>query len=133
MLVWYTSWRRACQGRQPRQLRHHIPREDRHDLVLHWLATIDREGNRPLLASAALFTDTTSRTIDPLPQLAARVDPKIWRLGFLDTRGPPMRPTSNHGEETTKAGTTVSRWRGRSESESQWPPKRRMIFAAPCS
>jgi hypothetical protein len=23
----------------------------------------------------------------PLPQLAARVDPKIWRLGFPDTRG----------------------------------------------
>jgi hypothetical protein len=87
MSVWYTPWRRARQGQQPRQLRHHIPREDHHDLVLHWLATIDREGNRPLLASATLFTDTTSRTIDPLPQLAARVDPKIWRLGFPDTRG----------------------------------------------
>jgi hypothetical protein len=39
-----------------------------------------------------------------------------------------MRPTSNHGEETAKAGTSISGWRGSSESESQWPPARRMIF-----
>jgi uncharacterized protein (DUF2249 family) len=89
MLVWYTSWRRARQGRQPRQLRHHIPREDRHDLVLHWLATIDHEGNRPLLANDrdALHRHHVAHHRPFFHQLAARVDPKIWRLGFLDTRG----------------------------------------------
>ena len=65
-----------------------LERGDLHDLVLHGLGAVDREGDRALLLApcrAGLRRHHTARHL-PCPSAGARVGREVWRLGFFPRR-----------------------------------------------